>query len=81
MNLEERSKKPERHRRPAIAAAQGLTGDGFGSKSRRGRGATSELRSQGASRGLGEAAARLVVDRGASGRRGRGGAVLCAGRS
>ena len=46
-----------------------------------GRGATSELRSQGASRGLGEAAARLVVDWGAAGRRGRGDAVLCAGRS
>src|SRR6185312_9925801 len=31
-----------------------------------GRGATSELRPQGASRGLGEAAARLAVDRGAA---------------
>ena len=53
----------------------GLTGgDGFGSNSRRGRGATSELRSQRGSRVLGEAAARLVVDWGAAGRRGRGGA-------
>ena len=46
-----------------------------------GRGATSELRSQGASRGLGEATTRLVVDRGAAGRRGRGGAGFCSGRS
>jgi len=53
----------------------GLTGgDGFGLKSWRGRGATSELRSQGGSRGLGKAAAQLVVDWGAAGRRGRGGA-------
>ena len=37
-----------------------------------GRGATSELRLPGAPRGLGDAAARLAVDRGVAGRRGRG---------
>src|SRR6185312_2188873 len=49
-------------------------GDGFGTKSRRGVAQSSELRSQGGSRGLGEAAARLKVVWGAAGRRGRDGA-------
>ena len=46
-----------------------------------GRGATSELRPQGASRGLGDAAARLAVARGVAGRRGRGGAGALRGRA
>jgi hypothetical protein len=50
-------------------------GDGFGSKSRRGVAQSSELRSQGGSRGLGEAAARLKMVWGAA--RLKGERALC----
>ena len=56
-------------------------GEGSSQNSGAGRGATSELRLLGVPRGLGGATARLAVDRGVAGRRGRGGAGALRGEA
>ena len=66
--------RPEVHRQRGIAMADGISPPVVQMRFRRGSGANSELRSQGASPGLGGAFARLGVVRGATGRRLHGGA-------